>query len=97
MSRRAHTPSEEDRGALHTSAPPSLLDDKGRVRGDADAGCARYRTQLKMQEYLDVFARFKRDEHVQAVANVLEGHSELDKFEKSQLGMAHPVLLHACD
>jgi len=39
-----------------------------------------------MQEYLDVFARFKRNEHVQAVANVLETRSELDKFEKAQLG-----------
>jgi len=43
-------------------------------------------TLLKTQEYLELFARFKQQEHVQAVEQLLTSRQELDRFEKSQLG-----------
>lgn len=41
-----------------------------------------------MQDYLDVFARFKNKENIEAVERLLTSHHELENFEKSQLGMA---------
>jgi len=48
-------------------------------------------TLLKTQEYLELFARFKQQEHVQAVEQLLTSRQELDRFEKSQLGRHTPV------
>lgn len=45
------------------------------------------RTLIKTQDYLDVFARFKNTENITAVERVLGAHSQLEPFEKSQLGM----------
>ena len=42
---------------------------------------------MKTQDYLDVFARFKGKQTVEAVERVLATHQELEYFERSQLGM----------
>lgn len=47
-------------------------------------GC--YRTLIKTQDYLDVFARFKQKENIEAVERMLGEHHGLARFEKSQLG-----------
>ncbi|OQE29398.1 hypothetical protein PENSTE_c002G09248 [Penicillium steckii] len=36
--------------------------------------------------YLDVFARFKDEENIKAVERLLNSHTELEMFERSQLG-----------
>ncbi|MCJ1370288.1 RNA polymerase B [Loxospora ochrophaea] len=41
---------------------------------------------MKTQDYLDVFARFKGKQTVEAVERVLATHQELEYFERSQLG-----------
>ena len=43
-------------------------------------------TLLKTQEYLELFARFKQQEHVTAVEQLLGQRTELERFERSQLG-----------
>ncbi|KAI9838646.1 MAG: hypothetical protein M1819_004960 [Sarea resinae] len=43
-------------------------------------------TLIKMQDYLDIFARFKQKENIEAVERMLTTHTELEPFEKSQLG-----------
>lgn len=43
-------------------------------------------TLVKTQDYLDVFARFKQKENIEAVERLLLGRQELDSFERSQLG-----------
>jgi len=43
-------------------------------------------TLVKTQDYLDVFARFKQKENIEAVERLLLGRAELDSFERSQLG-----------
>ncbi|MCJ1351893.1 MAG: RNA polymerase B [Icmadophila ericetorum] len=43
-------------------------------------------TLIKTQVYLDVFARFKQQENINAVEAILAQHSELELFERSQLG-----------
>ena len=45
-----------------------------------------YRTLIKTQDYLDVFARFKQKENIEAVERMLASHDELELFERSQLG-----------
>lgn len=47
-------------------------------------------TLLKVQEYLDMFARYKEQEHVQALEQLLADRPELTKFERSQLGSLCP-------
>lgn len=47
-------------------------------------------TLVKTQEYLELFARFKEEDSVHAVANLLTARRELDSFEKSQLGANCP-------
>ena len=42
---------------------------------------------MKTQEYLDVFARFKQKENIEAVERILSAHTELEPFERSQLGI----------
>ena len=37
-------------------------------------------------DYLDVFARFKDEENIKAVERLLNSHTELEMFERSQLG-----------
>lgn len=49
-------------------------------------------TLIKTQDYLDVFARFKQKENIEAVERMLASRLELELFERSQLGRR--VLLH---
>ena len=44
------------------------------------------RTLIKTQDYLDVFARFKVKENIEAVERMLTSHTEMELFERSQLG-----------
>ena len=44
------------------------------------------RTLIKTQDYLDIFARFKQKENIEAVERMLTSHTELELFERSQLG-----------
>lgn len=46
-----------------------------------------YRTLIKTREYLEVFARFKQKENIEAVERMLTSHAGLELFERSQLGM----------
>ncbi|KAL4901297.1 hypothetical protein BDW74DRAFT_170238 [Aspergillus multicolor] len=41
---------------------------------------------LKTLEYLGLFARFKDEENIKAVERLLNSHTELEMFERSQLG-----------
>ncbi|MCJ1408923.1 RNA polymerase B [Ptychographa xylographoides] len=43
-------------------------------------------TLIKTQDYLDVFARFKQKENIEAVEQMLLQHDGLELFERSQLG-----------
>ena len=43
-------------------------------------------TLLKTQEYLELFARYKQQENVTAVEQLLGTRGELERFERSQLG-----------
>lgn len=43
-------------------------------------------TLVKTQDYLDVFARFKQKENIEAVERMLSAKQELELFERSQLG-----------
>ncbi|KAK2759000.1 RNA polymerase B [Arachnomyces sp. PD_36] len=43
-------------------------------------------TLIKTQDYLEIFARFKEKENIEAVERLLSAHTELELFEKSQLG-----------
>ncbi|KAL1297699.1 hypothetical protein AAFC00_006247 [Neodothiora populina] len=47
-------------------------------------------TLLKTQEYLECFARFKQQEHVTAVEQLMASRTELEGFERSQLGSLCP-------
>ena len=50
------------------------------------------RTLIKTQDYLDVFARFKQKENIEAVEQMLASHLELELFERSQLGIHYRCL-----
>ncbi|KAI9847186.1 MAG: RNA polymerase B [Sclerophora amabilis] len=41
---------------------------------------------IKTQDYLEVFARFKQKENIEAVERLLVAHEDLEHFERSQLG-----------
>ncbi|KAL4782048.1 hypothetical protein BJX76DRAFT_349668 [Aspergillus varians] len=41
---------------------------------------------VKTLEYLELFARFKDEENIKAVERLLNSHTELEMFERSQLG-----------
>jgi len=43
-------------------------------------------TLVKTQDYLDVFARFKHKENIEAVEQLLNRAVQLESFERSQLG-----------
>ena len=45
------------------------------------------RTLIKTQDYLDIFARFKQKENIEAVERTLATRQELELFERAQLGM----------
>ena len=45
------------------------------------------RTLIRTRDYLEVFARFKQKENIEAVERILNSHAELELFERSQLGM----------
>ncbi|KKZ66734.1 DNA-directed RNA polymerase II subunit RPB4 [[Emmonsia] crescens] len=44
-------------------------------------------TLVKTQDYLELFARFKEKENIEAVERLLSAHTELEFFERSQLGI----------
>lgn len=46
-----------------------------------------FRNLTKTLDYLEVFARFKDEENIKAVERLLNSHTELEMFERSQLGM----------
>ena len=48
-------------------------------------------TLIKTQDYLDVFARFKQKENIEAVERMLSSKVELQYFERSQLGQSQAV------
>lgn len=48
--------------------------------------CLKCRNLTKTLDYLDVFARFKDEENIKAVERLLNSHTELEMFERSQLG-----------
>ena len=52
------------------------------------------RTLIKTTDYLDVFARFKQKENIEAVERTLATRTELELFERAQLGMY--ACMHAC-
>ena len=43
-------------------------------------------TLVKTQDYLDVFARFKQQENINQVDQLLKDRMDMENFEKSQLG-----------
>ncbi|KAL8826698.1 MAG: hypothetical protein Q9191_003645 [Dirinaria sp. TL-2023a] len=68
-----------------------------------DAAVRTKEVYTKTIDYLDIFARFKAKENIEAVERLLSLKSELETFERSQLGMrlsltyrrkAAPVLIH---
>lgn len=46
----------------------------------------QFRNLTKTLDYLEVFARFKDEENIKAVERLLNSHTELEMFERSQLG-----------
>jgi DNA-directed RNA polymerase II subunit RPB4 len=44
------------------------------------------RNLTKTLDYLEVFARFKDEENIKAVERLLNAHTDLESFERSQLG-----------
>jgi DNA-directed RNA polymerase II subunit RPB4 len=44
------------------------------------------RVLIKTQEYLEIFARFKQKESIEAVEHILMAQTDLDPFERAQLG-----------
>ncbi|KAL8873023.1 MAG: hypothetical protein Q9174_001442 [Haloplaca sp. 1 TL-2023] len=56
--------------------------DHRKARGKVD----ETETLIKTQDYLDVFARFKQKENIEAVERMLAAKEELERFERSQLG-----------
>ena len=50
-------------------------------------------TLIKTQDYLDIFARFKQKENIEAVERMLASKVELEYFERSQLGECATKLL----
>lgn len=45
------------------------------------------RALTKTLDYLEIFARFKDTENIEEVEKLLSAHTELELFERSQLGM----------
>ena len=56
-------------------------------------GCFLTRNLSKTMDYLEVFARFKDEENIKAVERLLNSHTELEMFERSQLGMLRSVYI----
>jgi DNA-directed RNA polymerase II subunit RPB4 len=50
------------------------------------------RNLTKTLDYLEVFARFKDEENIKAVERLLNSHTELEMFERSQLGIFLHIL-----
>jgi DNA-directed RNA polymerase II subunit RPB4 len=46
---------------------------------------------VKMQEYMDTYARFKSKPILDELENLMNLHPELESFEKSQLSKFYPV------
>ncbi|KAI4172845.1 MAG: hypothetical protein LQ348_006680 [Seirophora lacunosa] len=47
----------------------------------------------KTQDYLEVFARFKQKENIEAVDRMLSAKPEFELFERSQLGTKKPLAI----
>lgn len=62
-----------------------MLDDARQARPDRRLTDDE-RNLTKTLDYLDVFARFKDEENIKAVERLLNSHTELEMFERSQLG-----------
>jgi RNA polymerase Rpb4 len=45
------------------------------------------RNLTRTLDYLETFSRFKDEENIKAVERLLNSHTELEMFERSQLGM----------
>lgn len=58
----------------------------GERRGVSNNGIVRNLT--KTLDYLETFARFKDEENIKAVERLLNSHTELEMFERSQLGVS---------
>ncbi|EFR02229.1 polymerase II polypeptide D [Nannizzia gypsea CBS 118893] len=56
------------------------------LRRKGDSKFEERETLVKTQDYLEVFARFKEKENIEAVERLLSAHTELEFFERSQLG-----------
>lgn len=66
----------------------------GRSASFTDRSTAKtHRNLTKTLDYLDVFARFKDEENIKAVERLLNSHTELEMFERSQLGKSQTSLV----
>ena len=52
------------------------------------------RNLSKALEYIETFSRFKDEENIKAVERLLNSHTELEMFERSQLGELFPLIVH---
>lgn len=68
-----------------------MLGDNQSITNVFFAAC---RNLAKTLAYLEQFARFKEEENIKAVERLLNSHTELEMFERSQLGMIPPVIYH---
>ncbi|CAD0091716.1 unnamed protein product [Aureobasidium vineae] len=72
--------------ALNLSEARTIINAVTQRRRNIKQKVSESETLLKTQEYLELFARFKQQEHVTAVEQLLTTRTELERFERSQLG-----------
>jgi DNA-directed RNA polymerase II subunit RPB4 len=72
--------------ALNLSEARTIINAVTTRRRNIKQKVSESETLLKTQEYLELFARFKQQEHVTAVEQLLTTRTELERFERSQLG-----------
>ncbi|CAD0048820.1 unnamed protein product [Aureobasidium pullulans] len=71
--------------ALNLSEARTIINAVTTRRRNIKQKVSESETLLKTQEYLELFARFKQQEHVTAVEQLLTTRTELERFERSQL------------
>ncbi|THV73125.1 polymerase II polypeptide D [Aureobasidium pullulans] len=76
--------------ALNLSEARTIINAVTTRRRNIKQKVSESETLLKTQEYLELFARFKQQEHVTAVEQLLTTRTELERFERSQLGSLCP-------
>lgn len=83
----------QDVPTLNLSEARTIINAVTKYRRNKDS-----ETLVKTQEYLELFARYKQPEHVHAVEQLLSTRTELDSFERSQLGrsLCLPLPVAAC-